>query len=187
MLGAHGICPKNIGLESPEQLGRVERHGKLWKTVAKRVIHAQKLRGESDMRNMACCTNTVLNDGVRKGGFAASQWVLGKFPRTPGDMFNEDEFADLGCINEKVDGESAFYKMTQIRMACKKAFAEADCSHKIANITLRKAAPTPSDYAVGDLICFRRENQGAGPRRLKIDGRRPRESLDSTDQRWSGV
>ena len=45
MLGAHGICPHNTGLESPEQLGRVERHGKLWKTTAKRVIHGQKLKG----------------------------------------------------------------------------------------------------------------------------------------------
>ena len=76
MLGAHGICPRNIGLESPEQLGRVERHGKIWKTVAKRTVHAQKLKGEEDMRILAYCNNTVMDGGVRKGGFAASQWVL---------------------------------------------------------------------------------------------------------------
>ena len=27
VLQAHGICPFNIGLESPEQLGKVERKG----------------------------------------------------------------------------------------------------------------------------------------------------------------
>ena len=56
------------------------------------------------MRMLAYNTNQVMNDGVRKGGFAASQWVLGKCPRTPGDIFCEDEFADLGCVTEKVDG-----------------------------------------------------------------------------------
>ena len=113
------------------------------------------------MRTFAYCLTTVMNDGVRKGGFAASQWVLGKFPRTSGDIFNEDEFADLGCVTEKVDGESAFHRLTQIRLSCKRAFAEADCSHKVANVTLRKAAPVLGEYAVGDLICYKRENQGA--------------------------
>ena len=80
-------------------------------------------------------------------------------------MFCEDEFADLGCVTEKVDGESAFHKLTQIRLACKKAFAEADCSSKVANITLRKAAPQPGDYAVGDLICCRRRTTSSGRRR----------------------
>ena len=121
MLGAHGICPKNTGLESPEQLGRVERHGKMWKTVAKRTINAQKIIGVRDMTMLAYCNNAVMNDGVRKGGFAASQWVLGKYPRSPGDMFDENEFADLGCVTEKIDGESAFQGLTQMRLACKKA------------------------------------------------------------------
>ena len=49
MLGAHGICPKNVGLESPEQLGRVERHGALWKKVAGRTVHSQRIKGEADM------------------------------------------------------------------------------------------------------------------------------------------
>ena len=96
MLGAHGIYPHNIGLESPEQLGRVERHGKIWKTVAKRTISSQRLTGPDDMQTLAYCTNTLMNDGVRKAGFSASQWVLSNFPRSPGSIFNEDEFSDLG-------------------------------------------------------------------------------------------
>ena len=96
MLGARGICPHNIGLASPEQLGRVERHGKMWKTVASRTINSQRLKGDDDMKMLANCNNAVMSDGVRKGGFAASQWVLGKFPRAPGDIVCEDELADLG-------------------------------------------------------------------------------------------
>ena len=40
-LGSRGISIKNIGLESPEQLGRTERHGGMWKATAKRAVHAQ--------------------------------------------------------------------------------------------------------------------------------------------------
>ena len=45
LLAAHGICIRHIALESPEQLGRVERHGGMWKAVAKRVIRSQRVRG----------------------------------------------------------------------------------------------------------------------------------------------
>ena len=50
MLGAHGICPVNTGLESPELLGKVERKGGMWKKVARRVIQTEKLVGEDAMR-----------------------------------------------------------------------------------------------------------------------------------------
>ena len=70
MLGAHGICPHVIGLESPEQNGKVERKGSILKKVAKRVIHKKQVVGEDAMRMLAFCNNLVVNDGARKGGFA---------------------------------------------------------------------------------------------------------------------
>ena len=103
------FCPFNTGLESPEQHGKTERKGGKWKKVAKRLIQSEKLDGEDAMRMLASSDNSVINDGARKGGFAPSQWVLGKFPRSVGDVFDADEFADIGLINEKVDASSAFY------------------------------------------------------------------------------
>ena len=69
LLGAHGVSIKNIGLESPEQLGRTERHGGMWKRVAKRAVHAQKVKGVDEMIILALPSNTMMNDGARKGGF----------------------------------------------------------------------------------------------------------------------
>ena len=112
------------------------------------------------MRLLAAETNQILNDNTRKGGYSPSQWVLGKFPRRPGDLFDEDEFADLGVVSERLDPHSAFQKQTQMRLACKRAFAEEDCSRRVASNILRKAAPIPMKYAVGDLISFKRK-QGA--------------------------
>ena len=160
MLGAHGIAIRNIALESPEQLGRTERHGDIWKQIAKRVIDSQRIRGADQMRLLAYELNAVINDGSRKGGFAPSQWVLGKYPRRPGNMFDEDEFADLGVMSERIDGQSALQLQTKYRLACKKAFADEDCSVRVSKSILRKSAPIPADNAVGDLVSFKRK-QGA--------------------------
>ena len=66
VLGAHGICPFNAGLESPEHIGKVGRKGGMWKKCAKRSIHAEKLEGEGDMRMLAFGLNGIINDRVRK-------------------------------------------------------------------------------------------------------------------------
>ena len=86
----------NVGLESPEQLGRTERHGGMWKRVARRAVTAQKVKGPDEMMILALSNSCQMNDGTRRGGFAPSQWVLGTFPRNPSNIHNEDEFADLG-------------------------------------------------------------------------------------------
>ena len=54
-----------------------------------------------------------------------------------------------------------------MRMACKKAFAQTDCSKRVASAILRKAAPKQMDYAVGDMISFKRK-QGSKRRVDKL-------------------
>ena len=77
-----------------------------------------------------------------------------------GSIYDEDEFADLGVVSERMDPESAFQRQTELRLACKKAFAENDCSKRVAKNILSKAAPVQMDYSVGDLVSFKRK-QGA--------------------------
>ena len=54
-----------------------------------------------------------------------------------------------------------------MRLACKRSFAQSDCSRRVASVILRKAAPIPMDYAVGDLISFKRK-QGSKRRVDKL-------------------
>jgi hypothetical protein len=131
MLGAHGIAPKHIGLESPEQLGRTERHGEMWKSVGKRVINSRQVSGEDQMQLMAYELNSTVNDGGRKGGYSPSQWVLGKYPNRPGsgNIFDEDAYAELGVLSERMDPESAFQHQMQLRIACKKVFLKKTVPH----------------------------------------------------------
>ena len=50
MLSQSGAQIVPIGLESSEQLGITERHGGLWKALARRVISARRIHGPEQMR-----------------------------------------------------------------------------------------------------------------------------------------
>ena len=75
-LGANGIAIRNTGVEAPEQLAAVERHGGLWKDLAKRTITSRKLEGEAHMRLLAPEVNAVKNESSRHGGFSPASWIL---------------------------------------------------------------------------------------------------------------
>lgn len=66
-LGTMETDVRTIGLESPEQLGRTERHGGMWKATAKRVIQSFKLVGSEDMTFMDLKNNGIMNESTRKG------------------------------------------------------------------------------------------------------------------------
>ena len=38
------------------------------------------------------------NNTVKNGGYAPSQRVIGRLPRIPGSILDEEEFADLGVL-----------------------------------------------------------------------------------------
>ena len=49
-LAQHGVLIRQAGVESPEQIGRVERHGGLFKAVLKRMITEHAVRGFDDIK-----------------------------------------------------------------------------------------------------------------------------------------
>ena len=163
MLGERGIPITPIALESPEQIGTVERHGALWKHIAKRVIAARQLVAEEDVKLMTCEINSVKNEQSRTGGFAPAQWVLGKYPHAPtGDRFDEDSWADMGILSAKLDPDSVFAKQMEIRISARRAFVREDSGKRVARALLRRSGALPGDYAVGDLISFRIKRRDRG-------------------------
>ena len=84
------------------------------------------MKGTDEMIILALSNNSQMNDGTRKGGFVPSQSVLGKFPRNLGNVHTVEECADLGVISEEIDPDAVFMRLTQIRQACRGAFAAED-------------------------------------------------------------
>ena len=104
----------------------------------------------------SCLTKNCL---LRNGGYSPSQWVLGKTPREAPYLVSEDQFADLGAIEDQADPESRFAFQHQARLEAKKAFIHLDTSKRVQRALLRSAKPIPQTYSVGDVVCFRRDNQ----------------------------
>ena len=102
------------------------------------------------------CTSTK-NSMQRTNGYSASQWVLGKQPRMPGSVTDMSESADLGVIEAKTDPTVAYHKVHAARMSAQRAFVHLDTSNRVARALTRNAAPQHKEYAVGDLVCYRRD------------------------------
>ena len=104
----------------------------------------------------SCLTKNSL---LRNGGYSPSQWVLGKAPREAPSLVSEDQFADLGAIEDQVDPESRSAFQHQARLEAKKALIHLDTSKRVQRALLRSAKPIPQTFSVGDVVCFRRDNQ----------------------------
>ena len=63
---------------------------------------------------------------------------------------SEDQFADLGAIEDHVYPERRFAFQHQARLEAKKAFIHLDTSKRVQRALLRSAKPIPQTYSVGD-------------------------------------
>ena len=171
-LAQHGVLIRQAGVESPEQVGRVERHGGLFKAVLKRMITEHAVQGFDDIKIAIAEAVSTKNNLSRNGGFSPSQWVFGTLPRGPGDQFDEQEFADLGPLQGQLEPGTAFARRAELRASARRAFIREDCGRRVARAVLRKAAPLVGEYATGDIVCYRKEDQGWSPacRLIGFDG-----------------
>ena len=149
-----------IGVESPEMIGRTERHGGLLNAMIVRTIAELKLIGSESIAEATNQCVITKNSMSRVKGFAPAQWVLGRLPREPGTVFEEDSWADLGSLQMASDGANEFGRIARIREKARQAFVRADMSSRVSRAILRKSAPIQKEYGVGDLVCFRTDQSG---------------------------
>ena len=157
-LSARGVQMRTIGVESPEQLGRVERHGSILKGMIHRTIHELKISGERLVKQVLAESLICKNTNSRVKGFTPAQWVYGKLPRESASIASED--LDIGVLQSAQDGSHEFARQMDIREAARISFIKEDMSKRVARALLRKAAPVLKDYAVGDLVCFKTDQSG---------------------------
>ena len=157
-LSSRGVILRNIGVESPEQLGRVERHGGILKGMMQRIIHELGLTGELQVKEALSESLHTKNSQSRIKGFTPTQWVFGKLPKEPG--MATDEKMDLGVLEALADERHEFAQVMEIRETARKAFVREDLSRRVAKAILRKAAPVSKEYGVGDLVCFKTDQSG---------------------------
>ena len=67
---------------------------------------------------------------------------------------------------------TAFARRAELRASARRAFIREDCGRRVARVVLRKAAPLVGEYATGDIVCYRKEDQRCSPacRLIVFDG-----------------
>ena len=86
-----GVYVWMAALEAPEHIGRGEVHGKIFKNTLRAAIKTCHIGGKQKMKYAIAVNCKVKNEHSRKGGIAPACWVLGKHPRDPGRLLEEDE------------------------------------------------------------------------------------------------
>ena len=141
-MSSQGIQVYHAPLETAEAIGRVERPGGVLTGMARKVI-AQTPRGEVEIQSILDESCLTKNSRLRNGGYSPSQWVLGKAPREAPSLVSEDQFADLGAIEDQVDPESRFAFQHQARLEAEKALIHLVTSKRVQRALLRSAKPIP--------------------------------------------
>ena len=89
-MSANSVRVRPAGLESPEQIGRVERRNQMLNNMMKKVIKETHAVGEEAMGMILTECLNAINEMTRHGGFAPCQWVLSKLPRAPATQGDEE-------------------------------------------------------------------------------------------------
>ena len=143
----HGVRVVHAPLESPESIGRTERHGGLVKALYRKVSAEVHPTSKEQVEQVLIEVTRVKNSTSRIGGFSPAQWVLGRDSRTAPSQFSQ-LWADLGAIEAQADPDSIFALQHQARVEARKAFAHLDCSRRVQKALLRNAQPIPANKVV---------------------------------------
>ena len=139
---------------SPWQLGQVERHGHIWKSILKRIVWCEQLAGRDQMFHATSAVNSAKNNLVRKSGFSPSQWVLGKSIRLPTDLTEDSEAVRLGALSLSMNPSNQFYLKTKLRFAAREAFMQVSNSEALKRAELRKVKPSRGPFDVGRYVFY---------------------------------
>ena len=128
-MSAAGIYCGSTGLEAPYQLGKVEKHGGIWKSVAAKVVENKSVSGFDQIRRMTMEVNAVVNEMNRTGGFSPCQWVLGRRPHySAGEQGDDEQDGQLGGLEQRADPNTIFGERMAYTHEAKKAYVHHDSS-----------------------------------------------------------
>jgi hypothetical protein len=159
-LGKNGVRINPAALESPEQIGRVERRNATLKHMLIKVIKETNAIGREQVEMALTESITAINEMSRHGGFALVQWVLAGFPRKPATQGDEDECFDICALQGFQDGPTPVAIQSKYRQEAREAFVKWDCGSRVQRGILKNAVPVPGPYKVGDIVSYcRRERK----------------------------
>jgi hypothetical protein len=152
----HGVLIRQAGVEAPYQIGKIERHGDIFKSMLKNIVKENAVTGFSGIENSSASVRSTKNSMMRAGGYSPSQWVLGVNPCST----DADQAADLGLFQSRIDLATTFAQSAALRLPARRAFVREDCGRKFVRALLRKSPPAVGKYQVGDVVSYYKQDHG---------------------------
>ena len=159
-LQSEGIKVEMSAGESPWQLGRCERHGKIVKDMLTRMDKEQKIEGEQEFKRCLRQVFAAKNALSRIHGFTPEQALLGKARAVPASIVSDSEVASHSLAESDTPEGIRFRQDLLRREQARRSFISADNDSSFRRALLRRSRPSRLHYEMGDWVLYWRKQKG---------------------------
>ena len=154
----HGIALHHIPVEAPWQNGVAERAGGAFKVVLSAVTKEHAVVDKTGMLMALSAAGDAVNDNINESGFSASQWMLGRAKKLPGDLLAAPPSQYL-AQHSAIANTPAFTRRIAMMETAKRALVRLSFSRRLrrAELARSRTVPIGQELAVGDLAYFYRQ------------------------------
>lgn len=161
-LESAGVDLRPVAAYCPTRNSITERHGGMWKEIAKKLIGQYSIDFEDKemLQWLIAMTTWAANSGVGEKCYSVSQWVLGRGISLPYDLMDEAHRFSLHeriCENKRFEDRIGMMAAAQRALTSLRhntAMSKAFLARSRANIS----APGDTMYNVGDQVYYWRGN-----------------------------
>ena len=139
---------------SPWHIGKVERHGGIWKSMFRKIVYAKQVSGRDDVILAVAETNKAKNSLARRSGFSPQQWVIGRDIRLPADLMDDGEVSRLQAQAVASTPTTRFFRKAELRQAAREAFAQAGNDEALRKAEIGRIRPTRGPFRVGEWVFY---------------------------------
>ena len=190
MVERYGASSRTAPIESPWQIGMVERHEGAIGEVIAMIAHSSHIRGEKEMTLMSITATAAKNRRPGLHGHSPRSAVFGMGDRLDGSAIDSLLDGELPPMQSQAASDARYQRALQIRQDAMKAIVDLDHSQRHHRaIAMRPSLERPHVFLPGAQV-FYWQAQGAagrfrGRRRRQFDRWRGPGSHWPQDERWS--
>ena len=154
-----GICVRVAAGESHWQVGRVEAHGKILKSMLTRMDAEEVIASDADFRQCLRAATQAKNSLSRIRGFTPEQAVFGKSSRLPASLISDEQAASHALADSSLPEGLAFRQSLFRREQARAAFARVDNDGAYRRALLRKSRATIPSFPAGSWVLYWRQRK----------------------------
>ena len=164
----HDILLYHIPVETPWSNGMAERAGAALKVMINSLVKQFACTGFSDMRGALAHAVEACNQDIGEAGYSPAQFVLGKQPRTMGEVIPGDMRLRL-AQHSLIENNPSLARSAAMKEAARVALVRLKYSRSLrkAEFTRARKVPGWNVFKAGDIIYFFREQKAASTRGAK--------------------